>query len=52
MKRIAIIAAGLLTAHTAFAGIYAELVDHNLTTDTTQPKQKICAEWQWPIRRR
>jgi len=41
MKRIAIIAAGLLTAHTAFAGIYAELVDHNLTTDTTQPKQKI-----------
>ena len=41
MKRIAIIAVGLLTAHTAFAGVYAELVDHNLTTDTTQPKQKI-----------
>jgi len=41
MKRIAMIAVGLLAAHTASAGVYAELFDHNLTTNSSQLKQKM-----------
>ncbi|HEX5160335.1 MAG TPA: DUF4412 domain-containing protein [Steroidobacteraceae bacterium] len=41
MKRIATIAVGLLAAHTASAGVYAELFDHNLTTNTSKLKQKM-----------
>ena len=34
MKRIAMIAAGLLAAQSASAGVYVETVDHNRTTNT------------------
>jgi hypothetical protein len=41
MKRIAMIAGGLLVAHLASAGVYVELVDHNLTTGETKLQQKL-----------
>ena len=41
MKRIATIAAGLLAAQVASAGVYVETVDHNRTTNTTELKQKM-----------
>jgi hypothetical protein len=41
MKRIALIAAGLLAAQAAFAGVYVETVDQNLTTKATSLKQKM-----------
>lgn len=41
MKRIAMIASGLLAVQAATAGVYAETVSHNLTANTTSLKQKI-----------
>ena len=41
MKRIFIIATGLLVAHTAGAGVYVETVIHNLSTDSVTPFQKM-----------
>ena len=41
MKRIAMIASGLLATQAASAGVYAETVNHNITTGTTNLKQKI-----------
>jgi uncharacterized protein DUF4412 len=41
MKRIAIIASGLLVARFAAAGVYVETVTHNIATGTTTPKQKM-----------
>ena len=41
MKRIATIAAGLLAAQSASAGVYVETVDHNRTTNSTELKQKM-----------
>ena len=41
MKRIAMIASGLLAAQAATAGVYAETVNHNLTANTSALKQKI-----------
>ena len=41
MKRIAMIAGGLLAAQAATAGVYAETANHNLTTGATALKQKI-----------
>jgi len=41
MKRIALIAGGLLAAQAAFAGVYVETVDQNLTTNATNLKQKM-----------
>ena len=53
MKRIAMIAGGLLAAQTAFAGVYVELVDHNLTTGHHPAEaEDVRAERQRPFRRR
>jgi len=41
MKRIALIAGGLLAAQAAFAGVYVETVDQNLATKATSLKQKM-----------
>jgi uncharacterized protein DUF4412 len=41
MKRIAMIAGGLLVAQVAAAGVYVETVNHNIATGSTQPKQQI-----------
>ncbi len=41
MKRIAIIASGLLVAQAASAGIYVETITHNISTGTTTPKQTM-----------
>ena len=41
MKRIAMIASGLLAAQAASAGVYVETVDHNIATGTTELKQKM-----------
>jgi len=41
MKRIVMIAIGLLASQSAFAGVYVELIDHNLTTNTSKLKQKM-----------
>lgn len=41
MKRIAMFAGGLLAAHVASAGVYVETVTHNITTDSTKPKQTM-----------
>src|SRR5215831_3007447 len=41
MKRIAILASGLLATQFACAGVYVETVKHNLTTNTTEPEQKM-----------
>src|SRR5262245_32264424 len=41
MKRIAIVATGLLVARLATAGVYVETVTHNIATGTTAPKQKM-----------
>ena len=41
MKRVAMILGGLLAAHTVCAGVYVETVDNNLTTGTSQLKNKM-----------
>jgi len=41
MKRIAMIAGCLVAAHTASAGIYIEMANHNLTTNSTKLQQKM-----------
>lgn len=41
MKPIAMIAAGLLAAPLATAGVYVETVDRDITSGSTTPKQKI-----------
>jgi hypothetical protein len=41
MKRIAMIAGGLLAAHVASAGVYVETIKHNITTGATEPQQKM-----------
>lgn len=41
MKRIALIASGLLAAQAAYAGVYVETVDQNLTTGQSGVKQKM-----------
>ena len=41
MKPIATIAAGLLAAQGASAGVYVETVDHNRSTNSTELKQKM-----------
>lgn len=41
MKRIAVILAGALAAPGAFAGVYVELVDHDITAGTTSLAQKM-----------
>ena len=41
MKRIAMIAGGLLAAQFAAAGVYVETATHNIATGTTSPKQKM-----------
>ena len=41
MKRIAMIAGGLVFAHAATAGVYVETVNHKIATGTTEPKQKM-----------
>jgi hypothetical protein len=41
MKRIALIAGGLLAAQLAGAGVYVETVNRDITAGTTTPKQKI-----------
>jgi hypothetical protein len=41
MKRIAMIAGGLLAAQLATAGVYVETVNRDITAGTTTPKQKI-----------
>jgi hypothetical protein len=41
MKRIAIIAGGLLATQLATAGVYVETVNRDITAGTTTPKQKI-----------
>ena len=41
MKRIALIASGLLAAQGACAGVYVEMVDHNIATGSTELKQKM-----------
>ena len=41
MKRFVLIASGLLAAQGAFAGVYVETVDQNLTTGTSGIKQKM-----------
>ena len=52
MKRIALIAAGLLAAQSASAGVYVETVDHNLTTNTSELEtEDVRAERRRPLRR-
>jgi hypothetical protein len=41
MKRIALIASGLLAAQAAYAGVYVETIDQNLTTGNAGVKQKM-----------
>jgi hypothetical protein len=41
MKRIALIASGLLASQAASAGVYVEMVEHNIATGSTEPKQKM-----------
>ncbi len=41
MKRIALIASGLLAAQAASAGVYVETVNRDIAAGTTTPKQKI-----------
>jgi hypothetical protein len=41
MKRIAMIAGGLLAAQVASAGVYVELVKHDIKAGTTQPEEKM-----------
>ena len=41
MKLIVMIASCLVAAHTASAGVYIEMANHNLTTSTTQLEQKM-----------
>jgi len=41
MKRIAMIAGGMFAAHAASAGVYVEMVNHDLKTDKTELSQKM-----------
>src|SRR5690348_6958767 len=41
MKRIALIASGLLAAQAASAGVYVEMFDHNIATGSSELKQKM-----------
>jgi hypothetical protein len=41
MKRIVLIVSSLLAAQAASAGVYVEMVDHNIATGTTELKQKM-----------
>ena len=41
MKRIALLIGGLVAAQVASAGVYIEMVTHNLTTNSTEPQEKL-----------